>query len=94
MLVVMVNNRAYYNDWAHQEHMAHQRGRPVENAYIGMEIDGPAPDFASIARAQGWWAEGPIHKPEAGEGGPRPRRRDRARRTGQPALMDIVTQHD
>jgi acetolactate synthase-1/2/3 large subunit len=26
MLIVMYNNRAYYNDWAHQIHMAHQRG--------------------------------------------------------------------
>ncbi|HEY6630352.1 MAG TPA: thiamine pyrophosphate-binding protein [Rhizobiaceae bacterium] len=92
MLVVMVNNRAYYNDWAHQEHVAVQRSRPVENAYIGMEIDGPAPDFASIARAQGWWAEGPIDQPE--------QVRDAIARaakivaeTGQPALVDIVTQH-
>jgi benzoylformate decarboxylase/acetolactate synthase-1/2/3 large subunit len=91
MLVVMVNNRAYYNDWAHQEHVAVQRGRPVENAHIGMEIDGPAPDFAAIARAQGWWAEGPITDPDAV--------RDAVRRaaahmiaTGQPALVDVVTQ--
>nr|MDQ2703985.1 thiamine pyrophosphate-dependent enzyme [Pseudomonadota bacterium] len=92
MLVVMVNNRAYYNDWAHQEHVALQRSRPVENAYIGMEIDGPAPDFASIARAQGWWAEGPIDQPD--------QVRDAIARaakvvseTGQPALVDIITQH-
>ncbi|SLN57137.1 thiamine pyrophosphate-binding protein [Roseisalinus antarcticus] len=91
MLVVMVNNRAYYNDWAHQEHVAIQRDRPVENAYIGMEIDGPAPDFATIAKAQGWWAEGPITDPEAV--------RDAVARaaahvleTGRPALVDVVTQ--
>ncbi|MFK8252306.1 thiamine pyrophosphate-binding protein [Ancylobacter terrae] len=93
MLVVMVNNRAYYNDWAHQEHMAHQRGRPVENAYIGMEIDGPAPDFATIARAQGWWAEGPIDDPAQVQAAVR-----RAARivleTGQPALVDVITQHE
>ncbi|QJP14774.1 thiamine pyrophosphate-binding protein [Starkeya sp. ORNL1] len=93
MLVVMVNNRAYYNDWAHQEHMAHQRARPVENAYIGMEIDGPAPDFASIARAQGWWAEGPIDKPEAVRAA-LARAAEIVATTGQPALVDIITQHD
>ncbi|SON53884.1 Glyoxylate carboligase [Hartmannibacter diazotrophicus] len=91
MLVVMVNNRAYYNDWAHQEHMAVQRGRPVENAYIGMEIDGPAPDFASIARAQGWWAEGPIDKPEDLRAALE-RAAEIVATTGQPALVDIVTQ--
>ncbi|KGF71271.1 hypothetical protein LL06_00290 [Hoeflea sp. BAL378] len=91
MLVIMVNNRAYYNDWAHQEHMAIQRGRPVENAYIGMEIDGPAPDFAAIARAQGWWAEGPISDPEAVRDVIR-RAADHVAQTGKPALVDIVTQ--
>jgi len=91
MLVIMVNNRAYYNDWAHQEHIAIERGRPVENAYIGMEISGPAPDFASIARAQGWWAEGPIDQP----GDVRAaiaRAAEVVATTGKPALVDIVTQ--
>lgn len=93
MLIVMVNNRAYYNDWAHQEHVAVQRGRPVENAYIGMEIDGPAPDFASIARAQGWWAEGPIDQPEKVREAIK-RAAEIVTTTGQPALVDIVTQHE
>lgn len=90
LLVVMVNNHAYYNDWAHQEHIALQRGRPVENAYIGMEIDGPAPDFASAARAQGWWAEGPIDDPE--KISEAIRRAAEAAHDGRPALVDIVTQ--
>ncbi|MPZ86233.1 MAG: thiamine pyrophosphate-binding protein [Actinophytocola sp.] len=91
MLTVMVNNRAYHNDWEHQEVVARQRGRPVENAYVGMEITGPAPDFSAIARAQGWWAEGPIEDPDkAAEviG----RAADVVASTGQPALVDLVTQ--
>ena len=64
LLVVMFNNRAYYNDWAHQERIARQRGTPMERAYIGMEIDKPAPDFAAAARALGWEAEGPISDPD------------------------------
>ena len=90
LLVVMVNNHAYYNDWAHQEHIAVQRKRPVGNAYIGMEIDTPAPDFASVARAQGWWAEGPIDDPE--KIADAIRRAAEAAHHGQPALVDIVTQ--
>jgi acetolactate synthase-1/2/3 large subunit len=39
MLVVMFNNRAYYNDWEHQERMARRRGTPVENSWIGMELE-------------------------------------------------------
>ena len=91
MLVVMVNNRAYYNDWAHQEVIAVQRDRPVKNAYIGMEISGPDPDFSSIARAQGWWAEGPIDDPEKISEAIRTAAKI-VSSTGQPALVDIVTQ--
>ena len=64
LLVVMFNNRAYYNDWEHQERIARHRGTPVERTYIGMEIDKPAPDFATAARALGWQAEGPVTDPE------------------------------
>jgi benzoylformate decarboxylase/acetolactate synthase-1/2/3 large subunit len=64
MLVVMFNNRAYYNDWEHQERIARLRGTPVENSWIGMEIARPAPDFAGIARSLGWHAEGPIERPD------------------------------
>src|SRR4029077_3396471 len=35
LLVVMYNNRAYYNDWEHQIRMAKLRGTPIERAHIG-----------------------------------------------------------
>jgi acetolactate synthase-1/2/3 large subunit len=91
ILVVMFNNRAYYNDWEHQERIARLRGTPVERSYIGMEIDKPAPDFAAAARALGWESEGPITSPEdirAAVG--------RAARTAseerRPALVDVICQ--
>jgi acetolactate synthase I/II/III large subunit len=91
LLVVMFNNRAYYNDWEHQERIARQRGTPVERASIGMEIDGPAPDFATLARSMGWWADGPIADPDAV--GPAVRRAaDHVLDTGTPALVDVVCQ--
>src|SRR5262249_13737443 len=61
----MSNTRAYYNDWEHQERIARARGPDVERAYIGMEIDRPAPDFALAARSMGWHGEGPIEDPSA-----------------------------
>jgi benzoylformate decarboxylase/acetolactate synthase-1/2/3 large subunit len=91
MLVVMYNNRAYYNDWEHQERLARQRGTPLERAYIGMEIDEPAPDFAALARSFGWYAEGPVEEP--GKVGAAVRRAaDRVLATGLPALVDVVCQ--
>jgi len=90
LLVVMYNNRAYYNDWEHQIRMAKLRGTPLERAHIGMDMDDPAPDFASIARAMGWYAEGPIDKP--GDVGPALERAIKRVKAGQPALLDTITQ--
>ena len=90
MLVVMYNNRAYYNDWEHQIRLAHHRGTPVERAYIGQAIDAPAPDFAALARSFGWHGEGPFEKP--GEVGAALKRAIAAVKSGRPALVDTVTQ--
>jgi acetolactate synthase-1/2/3 large subunit len=89
-LVVMYNNRAYYNDWEHQIRMAKLRGTPVERAYIGMDMDDPAPDFAALARSMGWYAEGPIDRP--GEVAPALKRAIARVKAGQPALLDTITQ--
>jgi thiamine pyrophosphate-dependent acetolactate synthase large subunit-like protein len=91
LLVVMFNNRAYYNDWEHQERIARHRGTPVERAYIGMEIDQPAPDFAAAARALGWHAEGPIDDPDAVQEAVR-RAAEVVVSTRGPALVDVVCQ--
>ncbi len=91
LLVVMFNNRAYYNDWEHQERLAKQRGTPMDRANIGMEIDGPAPDFASLARSFGWWAEGPIFEPDQIEKAVS-RAAEYVNSTGKPALVDVVCQ--
>jgi acetolactate synthase-1/2/3 large subunit len=90
MLIVMYNNRAYYNDWEHQIRMAKLRGTPVERAHIGMDMVDPAPDFATLARSMGWHAEGPIDKPSAVAAALK--RAIRRVQAGQPALIDTLTQ--
>ncbi|MCS7142249.1 MAG: thiamine pyrophosphate-binding protein [Aigarchaeota archaeon] len=64
ILVVMINNRLYYNDWMHSYEVARMRERPVENARIGNELDNPPPDFATLARSFGCTGIGPIDDPE------------------------------
>jgi thiamine pyrophosphate-dependent acetolactate synthase large subunit-like protein len=91
MLVVMYNNRAYYNDWEHQILIAKERGRNPGTANVGMELDLPAPDFAGLARSFGWYAEGPIVMPGDVSGAVE-RARDVVLNTGQPALVDVITQ--
>ena len=93
LLAVMFNNRAYYNDWEHQERIAKHRGTDVSRAYIGMEIDKPAPDFATVARALGWHGEGPIDDPEAVQAAVR-RAAEVVVGEGRPALVDVVCQPD
>lgn len=60
MLMVVCNNRSFFNDELHQERMARQRSRPVENRWIGQRIANPEPDLAMMARAQGLTAFGPV----------------------------------
>ena len=91
LLVIMFNNRAYYNDWEHQERLARQRGTPPDRARIGMEIDGPAPDFAALAKAFGWWAQGPISTPSA-VGEAVCQAAEHVSTTGRPALVDMICQ--
>ncbi|HEY6052960.1 MAG TPA: thiamine pyrophosphate-binding protein [Gaiellaceae bacterium] len=93
MLAVMFDNRAYYNDWEHQERIARARGTDESRAYIGMEIDKPAPDFAAVARALGWHGEGPIDDPEQVQAAVR-RAADVVLSEGRPALVDVVCQPD
>jgi len=61
-LFIISNNRSNFTDVAHQELMARRRDRPIENRWIGQQIDEPAVDFAAMARAQGIAATGPIER--------------------------------
>jgi thiamine pyrophosphate-dependent acetolactate synthase large subunit-like protein len=63
-LLVVCNNRSFYNDEAHQERVARMRGRPVENKWIGQRINEPDIDLAMLAVAQGAKGIGPVTEPE------------------------------
>jgi thiamine pyrophosphate-dependent acetolactate synthase large subunit-like protein len=60
LLIVVANNRSFYNDEVHQERMARLRDRPVENKWIGQRLIDPEIDLAGLARAQGAKAFGPV----------------------------------
>ncbi len=61
LLVIVANNRSYYNDEVHQQRMAITRGRPVENRWVGQHLRDPDPDLATIAIGHGLKGYGPIH---------------------------------
>ncbi len=92
MLIVMYNNRAYYNDWEHQIRMARLRGTDEKKAHIGMDLFGPEPDFGAMARSMGVWGEGPIENPKDVRGALL--RAIEVVKSGKPALVDtIVSRH-
>ena len=62
LLVVVANNRSFFNDELHQERVARMRNRPVENRWIGQRISEPDIDIAAMGRAQGADGFGPVHK--------------------------------
>jgi thiamine pyrophosphate-dependent acetolactate synthase large subunit-like protein len=64
LLIVVANNRSFYNDEVHQERVAVMRKRPVENKWIGQRMGDPEIDLAQMARAQGAQGFGPITKVE------------------------------
>lgn len=63
LLVIVSNNQSFFNDELHQERVARDRNRPVENRWIGQRIADPVPDLAGLARAQGLTGYGPITEP-------------------------------
>jgi thiamine pyrophosphate-dependent acetolactate synthase large subunit-like protein len=60
MLILIDNNRSYLNDELHQENVAKARGREVKNRWIGLRLENPMPDIATIAKGQGAVGIGPI----------------------------------
>ncbi len=63
LLIVIANNRSFFNDELHQERVARERDRPVANRWIGQAIRDPDLDHAALARAQGCAGIGPVEDP-------------------------------
>src|SRR5258707_991361 len=64
LLIVVANNRSFYNDEVHQERVAMMRKRPVENKWIGQRMGDPEIDLAQMARAQGAQGLGRVPRVE------------------------------
>ena len=65
VMIVVADNRSYFNDEMHQERVAQMRGRPAQTRWIGQRIDDPRVDLVAMARAQGFDSEAPVSTAEA-----------------------------
>jgi acetolactate synthase I/II/III large subunit len=90
LLMVMHNNRGYYQEVMHLQRMAALHRRRPDTALIGNEIDNPAIDYAKLAQAHGVWAEGPINDPQLLKAALQ--RALAVVKSGRPALLDVVCQ--
>jgi thiamine pyrophosphate-dependent acetolactate synthase large subunit-like protein len=65
MLVVMFNNRSYYQDVGHQTAITTMRQRSLEHVGVGVNLDRPATNFGLLAKSFNLYGEGPILDSEA-----------------------------
>lgn len=63
LLILVANNRSFFNDELHQERMARLRGRPIENRSIGLRMENPDIDLAKLAEGQGALGLGDVDTP-------------------------------
>ena len=90
LLMVIFNNRSYYNDEGHQEYIAVQRNRPVENKGVGIHITDPDSDYAALARSFSVAGFGPVDDPAQLRGVLAEALK--VVDSGEPALVDVRTQ--
>lgn len=93
MLVIMFNNRSYYNDAEHNKLIAASRGRDPDLAFrTGGDITDPDVNFGLLARSYGVHGAGPIFSPgEVKDALEEALKVVEAER--KPALVDVITKH-
>jgi acetolactate synthase I/II/III large subunit len=94
LLSVMHNNRGYHQEVMHVQRMSNRRNRV---AYLGKDlgpmgtrIENPNIDYAKLASSMGMYGVGPITDPN--ELAPALKKAVQAVKSGEPALVDVVTQ--
>ncbi|MFN8059288.1 MAG: thiamine pyrophosphate-binding protein [Vicinamibacterales bacterium] len=90
LLTVMHNNRAYHQERMFVADMAARANRNVSRSNIGNELADPFIDYATLAKAYGVAARGPIDRPA--DLVPALKWAIDVVKRGEPALVDVVTQ--
>lgn len=91
MLIVMFNNQSYYQDVGHQTAISTNRERSIETVGIGVNLDGPNTDFATLAKSFSIFGVGPVLDPS--EVGPALKKGlEVVKNEGRAALIDTVVQ--
>ena len=90
LLTIVWNNRSYYQDEGHQEHMAAVRERANADVGMGIHLREPDVDFVSLAKAFDVEGFGPVTDPDTLRS-----TLEQAIRVvdqGRPAVVDVISQ--
>jgi acetolactate synthase-1/2/3 large subunit len=90
VLHVMHNNRGYHQELMHVQRMANRHMRGIDRPHIGTTLRDPFIDYSKIAQGMGVQAVGPITDPK--DLAPALKRAIAIVKSGEPALVDVVTQ--
>jgi acetolactate synthase-1/2/3 large subunit len=94
LLSVMHNNRGYHQEVMHVQRMSNRRNRVAslgkDIGPVGTRLENPAIDYAKLASSLGMWSAGPIT--DASELAPALKKAVDVVKSGEPALVDVVTQ--
>ena len=96
-LSVLHNNKGYHQEVMHVQRMSNRRNRVAnlgtvikDMGPVGTRIENPDVNYAKLAESMGWWATPPISDPAELE--PALKRAVEVVKSGQPALVDVVSQ--
>jgi len=90
LLNVIHNNRAYHQERMYIQMVAAKQNRGIDRADIGTSFKDPFINYAKMAETYGMYSEGPISDPQ--DLGPALKRAIAKVKSGEPALVDVVTQ--
>src|SRR5580658_618330 len=94
LLAVMHNNRGYHQEVMHVQRLSNFRNRVAnignDLGPIGTSIMNPDIQYHDLAKSMGWWAKGPITDPA--DLGPAIKEAVAVVKSGQPALVNVLTQ--
>jgi acetolactate synthase I/II/III large subunit len=90
VLYVMHNNRSYHQELMGLQRMANRRQRGIERTGIGVNLEDPHIDYATMAKGLGVASFGPISDPK--DLGPALQKAVAIVKAGEPALVDVVSQ--
>jgi thiamine pyrophosphate-dependent acetolactate synthase large subunit-like protein len=86
----MHNNRAYHQERMVLQRMANRRQRGIDRNHVGTTLDDPFIDYATVAKGLGVASFGPITDPN--DLGPVLKKAVSVVKSGEPALVDVVSQ--